>query len=157
MCMGAILGVDITGDPQWLGMNWIATHPWAYPVLETLHLVGVALLVGNLVLFEMRVWGAQPSLPVRPLARLSLGLALAGFVLAALSGVLMLVSQWAELQANRVLWLKAALVMAAGGNAAAFHLRGGLDKLDRVAKWQTVLSMGLWLLVVACGRFIAYV
>jgi hypothetical protein len=138
-------------------MNWIATHPWAYPALETLHLVGVALLVGNLVLFELRVWGAQPSLPVRPVARLSLGLALAGFVLAAGSGVVMLASQWVELQANRALWLKAALVVAAGANAAAFHLRGGLDKLDRIAQWQTALSMGLWLFVVACGRFIAYV
>lgn len=138
-------------------MNWIATHPWAYPALETLHLVGVALLVGNLVLFEMRVWGLQAALPVRPLARLSLGLALAGFALAATSGGVMLASQWAELQANRALWLKAVLVIAAGANAVAFHLRGGLDKLDRVARWQTALSMGLWLLVVACGRFIAYV
>jgi hypothetical protein len=138
-------------------MNWIATHPWAYPALETLHLVGVALLLGNLVLFELRVWGAQPSLPVRALARLALGLALAGFALAAASGAVMLASQWAELQANRALWLKAALVAAAGANALAFHLRGGLHKLDGLARWQTALSMGLWLLVVACGRFIAYV
>lgn len=138
-------------------MDWIATHPWAYPMLETLHLIGVALLVGNLVLFEMRVWGAQASLPVRPLAKLSLSIALAGFALAAVSGVVMLASQWIELQANRALWVKAALVVAAGANAAAFHLRGGLEKLDRVARWQTALSMGLWLLVVACGRFIAYV
>ena len=138
-------------------MNWIATHPWAYPALETLHLIGVALLLGNLVLFEMRVWGLQPSVPVRPLARLSLGLALIGFALAAASGGAMLASQWAELQANRALWLKAMLVVTAGVNAVAFHLRGGLDKLDRVARWQTALSMGLWLLVVACGRFIAYV
>lgn len=138
-------------------MSWIATHPWAYPTLETLHLVGVALLLGNLVLFEMRVWGLQPSVPVRPLARLSLGLALVGFALAAVTGGVMLASQWAELQSNRALWLKGALVIAAGANAAAFHLRGGLDKLDRVARWQTALSVGLWLLVVACGRFIAYV
>ncbi|MBX3619403.1 MAG: hypothetical protein KF891_05360 [Rhizobacter sp.] len=132
-------------------------HPWAYPALETLHLIGVALLLGNLVLFEMRVWGAQPSLAVRPLARLALGAALAGFALAAVTGTVMLASQWAELQANRALWLKAALVIVAGANAAAFHLRGGLDKLDLVARVQTALSMGLWLLVVACGRFIAYV
>jgi hypothetical protein len=142
---------------QWSGMNWIATHPWAYPTLETLHIVGVALLLGNLVLFEMRVWGLQPSLPVRPLARLSLGIALTGFALAAASGAVMLASQWAELQANRALWLKAALVMAAGANAAMFHLRGGLDKVDRTARWQTAFSLGLWLVVVACGRFIAYV
>lgn len=157
MCMGAILGVGVTSTSQSPGMNWIATHPWAYPALETLHLVGVALLLGSLVLFEMRVWGAQPSLAVRPLAGLALGAALAGFALAAVTGTVMLASQWAELQANRALWLKAALVIVAGANAAAFHLRGGLDKLDLVARVQTALSMGLWLLVVACGRFIAYV
>jgi hypothetical protein len=138
-------------------MNWIATHPWAYPALETLHLVGVALLLGNLVLFEMRVWGLQPSLPVRPLAKLSLGLVLVGFGLAAASGGVMLASQWSDLQSNRVLWAKAGLVAAAGANAVCFHLRGGLDKLDALARAQTALSMGLWLLVVACGRFIAYV
>jgi hypothetical protein len=138
-------------------MNWIATHPYAYPLLESLHIVGVGLLLGNLVLFEMRVWGAQASLPMRPLARLSLGIALVGFSLAALSGSVMLASQWAELQANRALWMKAALLLVAGANAVVFHLRGGLDKLDRAARWQTALSLGLWLLVVACGRFIAYV
>jgi hypothetical protein len=138
-------------------MSWISSHPWAYPVLETVHLVGVALLLGNLVLFEMRVWGAQPSLPVRPLAKLALGLVLAGFGLAALSGGAMLASQWDDLKLNRALWTKAALVLAAGLNAAVFHARGGLDRLDRTARWQTVLSLGLWLLVVACGRSIAYV
>lgn len=139
------------------GMNWIATHPWAYPALETVHLVGVALLLGNLVLFELRVWGVQPALPVRPLSRLALGLALTGFGLAAATGGVMLASQWADLQGNRVLWAKGALLLAAGANAVLFHLRGGLDKLDRTARLQTALSLGLWLLVVACGRFIAYI
>jgi hypothetical protein len=138
-------------------MNTIATHPWAYPALETVHLIGVALLLGNLVLFEMRVWGLQAGLPVQALARLSLGLALVGFGLAAVSGGVMLASQWADLQSNRALWAKAALVVLAGANALWFHLRGGLDKLDGMARAQTALSMGLWLLVVACGRFIAYV
>lgn len=147
----------MAGTSQWPAMNWIATHPWAYPALETLHLVGVALLLGNLVLFEMRVWGLQPSLPVRPLASLSLGLVLVGFGLAAASGGVMLASQWSDLQSNRVLWAKAGLVVAAGANAVWFHLRGGLDKLDGLARAQTALSMGLWLLVVVCGRFIAYV
>ncbi len=138
-------------------MDWIVTHPWAYPALETLHLIGVGLLLGTLVVFELRVWGAQPSLPVEALARLALGLALAGFGLAAASGSVMLASQWAELQGNRALWLKTAALVTAGLNAAVFHLRGGLRRLDRVARVQTALSLGLWLLVIACGRFIAYV
>ena len=52
----------------------IATHPWAYPALETVHLLGVALLVGNLVLVELRVWGIGQALPIQPLASLCLRL-----------------------------------------------------------------------------------
>lgn len=138
------------------GLAWIASHPWAYPALETVHLVGVALLVGNLVAFELRVWGRVAELPVRALARLSLALAVTGFGLAALSGMLMFASQPAELLANRAFVVKMGLLLLAGTNAALFHARDGLRRLDGWAKGQTVLSLGLWITVIICGRWIAY-
>lgn len=139
------------------GLPGLATHPWAYPALEVVHIVGIALLVGNLVLLELRVWGAGGALPVQALARLALTLSLAGFALIAASGLLMFASQPQELLANRPFVIKLALVMLAGCNAAMFHARGGLEKLDRVARIQTVLSLGLWLAVIILGRWIAYV
>lgn len=78
------------------------------------------MLFGNLVLFELRVWGAAPAL-VRPLARLALALALSGFALAATSGLLMFASQSGELIANRVFLFKMALLVVLGGNAVAFN------------------------------------
>jgi hypothetical protein len=48
------------------------------------------------------------------------------------------------------------LLAAAGCNAAAFHLRGSLLRLDRVARGQMLLSTALWLAIVTCGRWIAY-
>lgn len=138
-------------------MGWIATHPWAYPALEVLHILGIGMLLGSLVLFELRVWGAGREIPVRPLAVLALRLTLAGFALAAASGLTMLAGQWSELAGNRALWLKLGLLVLAGLNAMAFHRRGGLLRLDRTARLQTALSLGLWVLVVVCGRFIAYV
>lgn len=137
--------------------DWITSHPWAYPALEVLHLVGIALLLGNLVLFELRVLGATPALPLPALARAALPLALAGFGLAACSGLLMFAGQPLELLANRVFTLKMGLLMLAGTNAAMFHARGGVLRLDGLARAQTVLSLGLWLAVITCGRFIAYV
>jgi hypothetical protein len=136
--------------------NSLATHPWAYPVLEVVHLLGVALLLGNLVLLELRVWGLATALPVEALARLALRVVLCGFGLAAASGLMMLASQWNDMLANRVFWWKMGLLTAAGFNAALFHARSGLQRLDSVARFQTALSLGLWVLVVACGRFIAY-
>ncbi|WP_284615680.1 hypothetical protein [Aquabacterium humicola] len=137
-------------------MSWIVSHPWVYPLLEVLHIVGIALLVGNLVLLELRVWGFGPALPIEPLARLALLVALAGFGLVAASGLTMFAGQPAELIANRVFVVKMGLVMLGGANAAIFHARRGLQRLDRIAKAQTALSVGLWFIVIIFGRLIAY-
>lgn len=134
----------------------LQSHPWAYPALEMVHIVGIGLLLGNLVLLELRVFGRGAELPVAALARLSLSLAFAGFMLAAASGLLMFASQAAELLANRSFTLKMLLLMAAGINAAAFHLRGSLERLDGTARAQMLLSTALWLAIIACGRWIAY-
>ena len=142
--------------PGLQGLPWIAEHPIAYPALEVVHIVGIALLLGNLVAFELRVWGLAAELPLRALARLSLSLSLLGFGIVALSGSLMFAAQPAELLANRTFTLKLGLIFLAGCNAAWFHGRGSLDRPDRLARLQTVLSTGLWLTVIICGRWIAY-
>ena len=129
---------------------------WAYPMLEVVHITGIALLLGNLVLLELRVFGRGAALPVEPLARLSLGLAACGFALAAASGLLMFSTQPAELLANRAFTLKMLLLLAAGCNAAWFHGRGSLRRLDGLARAQMLLSTLVWLLVICCGRWIAY-
>jgi hypothetical protein len=138
-------------------LSWISSHPWAYPALEVVHIVGIALLLGNLVLLELRVLGAAPALPLAALARAALSLVVLGFCLAAATGLLMFASQPMELLANRVFTVKLGLVALAGCNAAWFHGRGSLQRGDALAKAQALLSLGLWLAVVACGRFIAYV
>lgn len=136
--------------------GWILGHPWAYPLLEVLHILGIALLVGSLLLLELRIAGLAAALPLVPLARLALPVALLGFALIAASGLLMFAGQADELLANRAFVLKMLLVMAAGLNAAVFHARGGLQRLDGLARTQTVLSLGLWIAVIICGRWIAY-
>ena len=122
-----------------------------------MHICGIALLLGNLILLEMRVFGRGAGLNVKALASLSLGIAGVGFLLAAASGLLMFASQAAELLTNRAFTLKMILLMLAGCNAAWFHGRASLDKLDAVARVQMVVSTLIWLAVVTCGRWIAYV
>lgn len=138
------------------GFAWIASNPWLYPALEVVHIVGIAMLLGSLLLLELRVWGLGANLPVQPLARLALPVTLAGFALIALSGLTMFISQPAELIANRVFIVKMGLVTLAGLNAASFHARGSLERLDRTARLQTLASLGIWVAVIICGRWIAY-
>jgi hypothetical protein len=134
----------------------LKSHVWAYPALEVVHIAAIGLLLGNLVLLELRVFGMGAALPVKPLARLSLGLAATGFCLAATSGLLMFASQPEELLANRIFTLKMLLLLVAGCNAGLFHARDSLTKMDIPARVYMVISTALWLSVMACGRWIAY-
>ena len=134
----------------------LQSRAWIYPALEVVHIVGIALLLGNLVALEMRVFGRAAALPVPVLARLSLSIAIVGFALAAASGSLMFATQPSDLLANRVFLVKMGLVLAAGCNAGWFHARGSLRKLDALARIQMMLSTAIWLAVVFCGRWIAY-
>lgn len=138
-------------------LAWLTGHPWAYPALEAGHIVAIALVLGGLVVFELRVWGLGAALPLPALARLALGTSVAGFGLAAATGLLMFAAQPGELLANRAFVIKLALLTAAGTNAAAFHLRGGIARADTFARAQTALSLGIWVAVIICGRWIAYV
>lgn len=134
----------------------LKSHVWAYPALEVVHIAAIGLLLGNLVLLELRVFGMGAALPVKPLARLSLGLAATGFGMAAASGLLMFASQPEELLANRVFTVKMLLLIVALCNAGLFHARDSLSKMDIPARVHMVISTLLWLSVMACGRWIAY-
>ena len=139
-----------------VGIPWIASHPIAYPALEMLHISGIALLVGSLVVLELRVWGFAAELPVKPLARLSLSVTLCGFGVVVASGLLMFAANPAELMTNRAFLIKMGLVQVAGLHAAWFHGRDSLVRCDALARVQTVLTMGIWLAAIICGRWIAY-
>lgn len=134
----------------------LQSHAWAYPALEALHIVGIALLLGNLVALEMRIFGRASTIPLHAFARLSLTISLLGFGLAACTGLLMFATQPGELLANRYFLIKMGLLVAAGCNALYFHLRGSLRHLDGLARAQMLLSTAIWIAVVFCGRWIAY-
>jgi hypothetical protein len=135
----------------------LRTHPFAYPALEVVHIIGIALLLGNLVLLELRVFGLGKTLPIKDLARLALMLVISGFGLVAFSGLLMFASQAGELLANRAFTLKMLLLTLAACNAAWFHGRDSLTKLDALAKLQTFASTLIWIVAIFCGRWIAYI
>jgi hypothetical protein len=135
----------------------LVSHPWAYPALEVVHIVGIALLFGGLLVFELRMLGFAHELPAPKLARLTLLPALVGFGLCAATGLTMFSTQPGELLANTAFRIKLLLIGLAGANAVWFHVRGGLVASGAVPKLQCLLSLGFWLAVIICGRWIAYI
>jgi len=79
---------------------------WAYPAAETLHIVGIALLYGSLMVVELRLLGLGRRIPVAHLARLTLPWTLTGFALAAVMGVGMFSAHASEFIDHRLFMLK---------------------------------------------------
>ncbi|TDC24534.1 hypothetical protein E1265_09365 [Streptomyces sp. 8K308] len=143
----------------------VRTTPWVYSSLETVHLVGIAVLVGPAIAFDLRLLGVgRRLLPVTSAARHLLPLARCGFLIAAFSGVVMFVSGAAAVGNSAAAPWKLGLLLVAGVNIAAFH--GGVYRsVDRwdvgavapaAARAAGVISTLVWVGVIASGRLLAY-
>ena len=138
---------------------------WLYPIVEIVHIAGFSVLVGSVVLFDLRVLGCARTLPVAALGRHLLRWALASLVLVVPAGLLLFSAHPAELAENPVFLLKLTLIALAGLNALAFHwlpYRGvaGWDREQAappLARLGAALSILLWVGVISCGRMLAYV
>lgn len=134
---------------------WLRTS-LAYPVLESLHIIGLATMFGSLLVVELRLLGLIRQVEVGALAHGVLPWTLLGFLLVAGTGLSMFFARAAELIANPVFLIKMLLVMTAGLNAAWLHSRGPLDGSSMQTRIQAALSLLIWLTVIVCGRWIAY-
>lgn len=155
-------------------VGWLASTPlsgamrnslWLYPIVEVVHIVGFAVLVGGVALFDLRVLGFARTLPVLPLGRHLLPWSLGSLLLVVPAGVMMFSSQPRQFLANPVFLLKLSLIATAGLNALLFHA-GVYRSAEQwnsgrgaplLAKVQALLSLLLWIAVISCGRLLAYV
>lgn len=141
---------------------WMRGVVWAYPLVETLHIAALATLFGAMAVVDLRILGFSKALPVLPLMRHALPIALIAFCLAGATGLMLFLAHADDLIGNRIFVLKICLIGAAGVNAAIFHsgTRANPAKWGLVAPWEArltaALSLVLWSGVIACGRWIAY-
>jgi hypothetical protein len=137
---------------------------WLYPAVEIVHILGFSILVGSVVMFDLRVLGISKAVPVRALARHLLPWSVGALLLIIPTGLLMFSAHAADFLGNRAFQLKMALLLAAGINAAIFHT----GPYQSVAAWDTsaaapagarasvALSIAIWIAIIACGRLLAY-
>jgi len=139
---------------------------WLYPLVEVAHILGLALLVGAIVAFDLRLLGVRaPLLPADALSRLLLPVAVTGFALTIPTGILLFVTEATALIGNPAFLLKMTLLVLALVNIAVFHSRAGHrmanwtvdDRPPQAARFAGAASLALWIAILACGRLIAYV
>ena len=142
----------------------VRTWPWAYPLLETIHVIGLSLVFGGIFLLDLRLLGVGRALPLALLSHHILPWVWAGFALNILSGVPLFLSDAATFGINIAFRIKMILILVAGLNALWFQFKifpnvqivDAKQPMPGAARLSALLSLTLWALVIAAGRMIAY-
>ena len=155
---------------QWLDHTSVGTtirqSLWLFPAIETVHLLGMAAVVGTISVLDLRLlgWVARER-PVSLLASRLIPWAWAGFVVQVITGSLLFSSEAVKIYGNPAFRLKILLLLLAGVQALVFQtvISGKLTVWDErpslpaLAKFAGLSSILLWVGIVAAGRFIGFV
>ncbi len=131
---------------------------------EILHFIGLSLLLGSMLIIDLRLFGFFRSIAIGTTHKL-LKWAAIGFALNLVTGVLFLFGDPYRYAANIGFRIKAVLILVAGLNALWFYIKikpimgswGPDDEPPLVAKTIAVVSLGAWVCILILGRLIPYV
>jgi hypothetical protein len=141
----------------------VAETLWGYPLFETLHTLGMAMLVGALGLINLRVLGYKGELPILGTRDL-LPLAWLGFTINLVSGIALFTSDAVYFWSSYTFRIKMLLIALGGINAfvlsrAAFReaYAGGSAVVAATGiRWVAGSALAFWLGAIIAGRLIAY-
>jgi len=143
--------------------DWVLTSTYGYPVLLTLHSIGLAMLVGVLVVINLRILGLVPAIPIlqmRPLMSLVWG----AFVVNAISGTALFVSDATRYYHSPTFRWKLLCILIGVALAAILSLSmlseaGSAQRQRKIPTYAKILaaaSVIAWLAAVGTGRYMAY-
>lgn len=158
--------MDLAEAALWLEASWLGQwmrHGWSYAVANVVHLFGMALLVGAILLLDLRLLGMGRRLDPGEVSRTLTPFALAGLLLAIGSGVLMFAADAVAMARHPLIPWKLGLIGLGLANALAFHRMVGRKVHDWAgtppvgARASALVSLLIWLTVPVLGRLIAYI
>jgi hypothetical protein len=157
----------MTDFAAWLEATWISKAlfgiTWLWPTCESLHFIGLCMLIGGAGLLDLRLLGFFRGLHIRHVKAL-MPWAIGGFVINAVTGVLFLVMQPHLYLSSGVWWAKFTFLAIAALNAAFFETRLAVPALamhpdadtPRALKIVGAVSLLSWFAVLYCGRMMPY-
>jgi len=156
------LALKIEETPLSLAM---AESAWLFPTVESLHVIGLTLVVGSIAIVDLRLLGlASRSRAPQELFRAALPVTWGAFLVAAITGLLLFAAKPTSYLGNPFFLAKIALLALAGLNMAAFHrvlepqLAGapGGPAASVGVRVAAGTSLALWTAIVVCGRWIGF-
>jgi hypothetical protein len=151
----------------WLEQTRLGTEVaysfWIYPIVLTLHTVGLGFLVGTSAAIDLRILGVARSLPLAPMEKFY-PVMYVGFWINALTGIVLFVAAASVMGVNRIYWTKMLFVVLGVvvmrllkvqvfGNAAGVN---AAEVAPMKAKILAGASLFAWAGAITAGRFTAY-
>lgn len=138
---------------------------WVFPIVETIHVLAIALLAGSIVILDLRLLGVLlRGERVTTVARQVLPIVWTGFGILTASGLLLFAAEAAKSYANPAFRIKLLLLVLAGVNPIVYYR----TVYRRIGQWDTLpktplaarlagaISITLWTAIIAAGRATAY-
>lgn len=161
--------MDVPGFINWLYQTPVSTSireiTWIIPTVQCIHIIAITVVVGSALVSDLRLAGvlATEESPATVVRRYLPWMWNALVVLLA-SGLILATGEPDRVGENQIFWLKMGLVLFAVLLTLAFRkpLLNPEFKLDH-ARWAKAvkpmawLSLAVWIAVIFCGRWIAYV
>lgn len=154
---------------QWLENTSLSSaireSVWVFPIIETTHVLMLALSVGLIATIDLRLAGlVLRNESATEVSGQLLPWALSGFLTMFVTGVFLFISMPMKCYNSIFFTIKMTLLFLAGLNALIFHLTiyRSMAKWDRDtippfgARVAGFLSLALWVGVIAAGRTMAY-
>ena len=161
--------MDMDALLKWLEATRLATgireSLFVFPLLESAHVIGLALVFGTIAVIDLRLLGAAST--ERPFKRMASDImkwTWTAFALTALTGSLMFLTNASVYYHNFYFRTKMALLVLAGINMLSFELTLGrtAHRWDRArsapgaGRAAAVLSIAIWISVIFAGRLIGF-
>lgn len=144
--------------------NLILSSQWLWPGMEIVHFIGLSLLLGSMLVVDLRLIGLLRQIDIRTTHSL-LPWATFGFLLNLVSGIVFFLGDPARYSVNIGFQIKMILVVIAGLNALWFFWKLNPQINDwepyadtpTAAKTVAIVSLGAWFGVLLLGRLIPYI
>ena len=144
--------------------HFVIQSKWMWPLCETLHFVGLALLIGVVGLLDLRLLGHFRHLPLRAVHSL-IPWGILGFVINLVTGALFFIGAPDQYLGNVAFYFKLVFLAVAGCNVLVFELTqssmidaigAGVDS-PRAFRLIGAVSIFSWFMVLYWGRMLPFI
>jgi hypothetical protein len=150
-------------ESTWLSDAFLDNGAWSWPLAESLHFIGLCMLIGSIGLIDLRILGMGKGIRIVDLHRFVV-FTVAGFALNVVSGSMFLIGQPDQYFLNKAFHFKLAFLVIAGLNVLAFYgtqfrrlkLLGPDEEAPMPARAMAAISLICWIGVIVAGRMLTF-